>query len=200
MIKNMTVEEYENSKKTEETEGRYRVKEEIYIDNDITKAKMKVFISQPMRGRTIEQIEERRDQICELVVEVFNRDIEFIDSINKDPELQAKGSVAMLGHSISLMADADLVVMDDCEYGYSGVYIEREVASAYQIPKIDIFQLCNLYAAAKGMVGSKCEDFTHKVCSYYNSKKRPERSILVGDDVGIVADAVPKPCKEDSDD
>ena len=153
---------------------------------------MKVFISQPMKGRTIEQIQERRDQICEMLVEVFNRDIEFIDSINKDPELQKKGSVAMLGHSISLMADADLVAFDNCEDRYhSGCRIEREVADTYQIPKIDIYQLCNLYSAVKGMSGAECEEFTHIVCGYYYQEIEPERETLVGDDIGIVADAAP---------
>ena len=153
------IKDKENVIEEEPTEGHYRVKE----------PKMRVFISQPMRDRTVEQIEERRDQICEFLVEVFNRDIEFIDSISKDPELIKKGSVAMLGHSISLMADADLVVFDDCEYGYSGVYIEREVADTYQIPKIDIYELCTLYAGVKGLAGAESEEFKHIVCSYYNS-------------------------------
>lgn len=158
---------------------------------------MRVFISQPMRGRTIEQIQERRDQICEMLVEVFNRDIEFIDSINKDEELQKKGSIAMLGHSVSLMADANLVVFDDCEDRYySGCHIEREVASTYKIPYICIRELCTLYAGVKGMVGSEYDDFTDKVCGYYYQEIEPEHKTLVGDDIGIVADAIPKPCKE----
>lgn len=158
---------------------------------------MIVFISQPMRGRTIEQIQERRYQICEMLVEVFNKNIEFIDSINKDEELQKKGSIAMLGHSVGLMADADLVVFDDCEDRYySGCHIEREVASAYKIPSICIRELCTLYAAVKGMVGSEYDDFTDKVCRYYYQEIEPEHKTLVGDDIGIVADAIPKPCKE----
>lgn len=158
---------------------------------------MKVFISQPMRGRTIEQIQERRDQICEMLVEVFNKDIEFIDSINKDEELQKKGSVAMLGYSIGLMADADLVVMDDCgERYYIGVEIEREVTHAYKIPYTNVRELCRLYAGVKGMAGSEYDDFADKVCKYYYSESEPEHKTLVGDDIGFVADAIPKPCKE----
>lgn len=154
---------------------------------------MIVFISQPMRGRTIEQIQERRYQICEMLVEVFNKNIEFIDSINKDEELQKKGSIAMLGHSVGLMADADLVVFDDCEDRYySGCHIEREVASAYKIPSICIRELCTLYAAVKGMVGSEWFDFADKVCEYYYSKIEPEHKTLIGDDIGIVADAKPE--------
>ena len=158
---------------------------------------MRVFISQPMRGRTIEQIQERRDQICEMLVEVFNRDIEFIDSINKDEELQKKGSIAMLGHSIGLIADADLVVVDNCaDRYYSGCHIEKEVAFAYKIPDIDIHELCRLYAGVKGMSGSEYDDFANKVCGYYYQEIEPEHKTLVGDDIGIVADAAPKPCKE----
>jgi hypothetical protein len=158
---------------------------------------MRVFISQPMKGRTIEKIQERRDQICEMLVEVFNKDIEFIDSINKDEELQKKGSIAMLGHSISLMADADLVIFDDCEDRfYSGCRIESEVASAYKIPSIRMHELCTLYAAVKGMVGSEYDDFGDKVCGYYYQESEPEHKTLVGDDIGIVVDAKPKPCME----
>lgn len=128
---------------------------------------MRVFISQPMRGRTIEQIQERRGQICEMLVEVFNKDIEFIDSINKDEELQKKGSVVMLGHSISLMADADLVVVDDVEYGYTGVHIESEVARGYSIPIIGMYELIIMYAGVKGMRGEEYRDFDTKMKSYY---------------------------------
>lgn len=128
---------------------------------------MKVFISQPMRGLTMEQIQERRDQICEMLVEVFNRDIEFIDSINKDEELQKKGSIAMLGHSVSLMADADLVVVDDVEYGYTGVHIESEVARGYNIPTIGMCELIYMYAGVKGMRCEEFKKFDHKMKNHY---------------------------------
>ena len=139
---------------------------------------MKVFISQPMRGRTIEQIQERRDQICEMLVEVFNRDIEFIDSINKDEELQKKGSIAMLGHSVGLMADADLVVVDDVEYGYTGVEIESKVAYDYGIPRLTMYELIPLYAGVKGMCGEELRDFDTKVKRYYSDH---EDLAVVGD-------------------
>lgn len=131
---------------------------------------MKVFISQPMRGLTIEQIQERRDQICEMLVEVFNRDIEFIDSINKDEELQKKGSVAMLGHSVGLMADADLVVVDNVEYRYTGVHIENEVARGYNIPIIGMYELISMYAGVKGMRGEEFRAFENKVKSHYDNE------------------------------
>ena len=142
---------------------------------------MRVFISQPMRGRTIEQIQERRDQICEMLVEVFNRDIEFIDSINKDEELQKKGSIAMLGHSVSLMADADLVVVDDFEYGYNGVEVESTVAHRYLIPILSMYDLVTIYAGIKGMRGEEYRDFNMKVKHYYEDE----------DDIGYVSDQIP---------
>lgn len=139
---------------------------------------MKVFISQPMRGLTIEQIQERRDQICEMLVEVFNRDIEFIDSINKDEELQKKGSIAMLGHSVGLMADADLVVVDDVEYGYSGVEVESKVADNYGIPKITMYDLIPMYAGVKGMHGKEYHDFDIKVKNHYRHSEGPADYIV----------------------
>lgn len=134
---------------------------------------MRVFISQPMRGRTIEKIQERRDQICEMLVEVFNKDIEFIDSINKDEELQKKGSIAMLGHSVGLMADADLVVVDDVEYGYTGVHIESEVARGYNIPIIGMYELIPMYAGIKGIRGEEYRAFDNKVKSHYHHSEGP---------------------------
>lgn len=153
------IKDKENVVKEEPTQGRYIVKEG---------PKMRIFISQPMRGLSIEQIEERRDQICEMLVEVFNRDIEFIDSINKDEELQKKGSIAMLGHSVSLMADADLVVVDDVEYGYTGVHIESEVARGYNIPTIGMYELIYMYAGVKGMRGEEFKKFDTKMKSHYH--------------------------------
>ena len=143
---------------------------------------MRVFISQPMRGRTMEQIQERRDQICEMLVEIFKRDIEIIDSINKDEELQKKGSIAMLGHSVGLMADADLVVVDDVEYGYTGVEIESNVAYNYGIPKLSMYDLVTIYAGIKGMRGEKYKDFNLKVKNYYDYE----------DDNTVCVDTIPK--------
>jgi hypothetical protein len=140
---------------------------------------MRVFISQPIGGRTLEQIQERRDQICEMLVEVFNKDIEFIDSINKDEELQKKGSVAMLGHSISLMAEADLVVVDDVEYGYAGVEVESTVAQRYGIPTLSMYDLVTIYAGIKGMRGEEYRDFDMKVKHYYSDHE---------DDLAVVGD------------
>lgn len=134
---------------------------------------MRIFISQPMKGLTIEQIQERRDQICKMLVEVFNRDIEFIDSINKDEELHKKGSIAMLGHSISLMANADLVVVDDVEYGYAGVHIESEVARGYNVPIIGMYELIYLYAGVKGIRGEEYVDFDRKIKNHYRHSDGP---------------------------
>ena len=139
---------------------------------------MRVFISQPMRGLTIEQIQERRDQICEMLVEVFNKDIEFIDYINKDEELQKKGSVAMLGYSVGLMADADLVVVDDVEYGYAGVHIESEVARGYNVPIIGMYELIPMYAGVKGMHGEEYRKFESKIKQHYHHSEGPADYIV----------------------
>ena len=149
---------------------------------------MRVFISQPMRGLTIEQIQERRDQICEMLVEVFNRDIEFIDSINKDEELQKKGSIAMLGHSVSLMADADLVVVDDVEYGYTGVHIESEVARNYNIPTIGMYDLIYMYAGVKGMRDEEFRKFDNKMKNHYRHDSVICSELQSADDYATVGD------------
>ena len=112
---------------------------------------MKVFISQPMRGKTDEEILGRRAEIVAMLHQAFpTKDIDVIDSFTKDESLKEKGSVAMLGHSISLMADADLVIFDwghsmsiDEDY-HPGMEIEFHVAREYKIPGFNIGEIDKL--------------------------------------------------------
>ena len=71
---------------------------------------MKVFISQPMRGKIDEEILNERNQVIEKIKSQYE-DVEIIDSYFEDynPE---DGNVALkyLSKSIELLADADLAV------------------------------------------------------------------------------------------
>ena len=97
---------------------------------------MKVFISQPMHGLTDEEILNHRRELIEKIKSVLGNDVEIIDSFTKSPELIAKGRIAMLGHSIQLMADADAVVFAIGFNKSIGCWIEHRVAESYHIPML----------------------------------------------------------------
>lgn len=94
---------------------------------------MKIFISQPINGRTDEDILAKRESLIALAKEKYG-EVEVIDSFTKDPSVEAKGQIAMLGHSISMMADADLVVFAKDWTRARGCRVEQQVAKQYEIP------------------------------------------------------------------
>ena len=96
----------------------------------------KVFISIPMNGRTDEEILNEMESLKkELTLRFPTKTFEFIDSFTKDQNLQDKGRIAMLGHSISLMADADLVFFAKGYEHARGCRIEEQVAIEYGIQR-----------------------------------------------------------------
>ena len=103
--------------------------------------KIRVFISQPMNGLTNAEVLGRRIELIEKFRLFVNpnktrstNSFEFIDSFNKDNDIVAKGRIAMLGHSISLMADADLVIAANGADNSAGCICELTVAEQYNIP------------------------------------------------------------------
>lgn len=87
---------------------------------------MKIMISQPMRGKTTEQIKQERE---ELVKELKEQGYEVIDTIldlseNKTP-------VHYLAKSIELLAEADMVMFMPGWENARGCKIEFEVAKEY---------------------------------------------------------------------
>ena len=93
---------------------------------------MKVFISQPMNGKTEEEILEVRKKICE---KFHISDDELIESYIKHvPDFVSNERVWSLGDSISMMATADMIIFaPEWENAY-GCLIEHEVCHKYMIP------------------------------------------------------------------
>ena len=92
---------------------------------------MKVMISQPMNGRTDEQIKEERKRI----VDKFNKmHIEVINTLftEEAPE-DCNVAVYYLGKSISAMKDIDAIYMCDNWREARGCKIEYQVAREYGI-------------------------------------------------------------------
>lgn len=96
-------------------------------DSEEKKLPFKIFISQPMKGRTDEEIMQERNKI---MAKWTNKSVEFIDSFFCEP---GKNSTESLGKSIFLMGDADLVVFAPGWENARGCRIEHEVAKEYGI-------------------------------------------------------------------
>lgn len=92
---------------------------------------MKVMISQPMNGRTEQQIKEERKAI----IDKFNKmHIEVIDTIfTEEAPRDCNVAVYYLGKSISAMKDIDALYMCDNWREARGCKIENEVAKEYGI-------------------------------------------------------------------
>ena len=96
---------------------------------------MKVFISQPMRDRTFDEIEIERNVMIHVIGCVYpDEEIEVIDSLFSDedvPEGETVGALWFLGESIKAMDKADLVVMAVNWQHARGCQIEPEIAVDY---------------------------------------------------------------------
>lgn len=95
----------------------------------------KIFISQPMNGKTNEEIENKRDSIIDKLATQFARENEYIDiiySFFKDTPHDTK-PLWYLGESIKLMSEADIVFFCDGWQTARGCQIEHDCALEYGI-------------------------------------------------------------------
>lgn len=88
----------------------------------------KVYISQPMKGLTNEEIIEKRKGYVSECKRLIGEDVELIDSFFKDCK---DDPVKMLGEAIKLMADADYVFFPQDWREARGCRCEHQVACAY---------------------------------------------------------------------
>lgn len=95
----------------------------------------KVFISQPMRGLTDEEILEKRSEIKKDIETKINEEIEFIDSFLQDypGEINKHIPVWYLGKSIQLLSQADMIYLGEGWDKARGCKIEYEIAKVYGI-------------------------------------------------------------------
>lgn len=93
--------------------------------------KIRVFISQPMRGKTSEEIEKRRNKIKEYVLTVFGAEqVEFVESYFKNAPHDAK-PLWYLGEAIKLLSTANYAIFDEGWENARGCRIEHECALEY---------------------------------------------------------------------
>ena len=89
---------------------------------------MKIMISQPMRGKTNEQIRQER---AELVKELEEQGHEVIDTIFENAPANEDTAIYMLSQSIRYIGKVDAVVFMPGWENARGCRIEYEVADNY---------------------------------------------------------------------
>lgn len=97
----------------------------------------KLFISQPMRGKTDEEILKTREEIRIKAEKIIGEPIELIDSFFEDFKPIGNIPVAYLGKSISLLSTADVAYFGEGWKEARGCKIEHEVAVEYGIDRIE---------------------------------------------------------------
>ena len=94
---------------------------------------MKIFISQPMRDKTDEEIKKEREAAIQIVKEKFpDKTIEVIDSFFENAPHDAK-PLWFLGKSFELLSNADLAVFIGEWEKYRGCRMEHLAAIEYGI-------------------------------------------------------------------
>ena len=91
----------------------------------------KLFISQPMKDKTNEEIKEERNNIVKRVTERFG-EVEVIDSFFENAPHDEK-PLWFLGKSLELLSTADCAYFAEGWKDYRGCKIEHEAAVHYGI-------------------------------------------------------------------
>lgn len=93
---------------------------------------MKIFISQPMRGKTDTEILAEREQAIKAAKAKWG-DVETLESFFQGAPAEAK-PLWFLGESLKVMADADAVILCPKWHLTRGCIVEAAAADRYNIP------------------------------------------------------------------
>ena len=100
----------------------------------------RLFISQPMRGKSDEEILAVREQALESAKCYLGEDVEVIDSFFQNvPEVESK-PLWCLGESLKLLATADVAYFAKDWDKYRGCKIENTCAIEYGIDVIEDYR------------------------------------------------------------
>lgn len=100
--------------------------------------KLKVFISQPMRDKTDEEIKLEREHLIKRAKKNYSDDIEIIDSFFEGAPHNAN-PVWFLGESIKKLAEADVAYFAKDWESARGCKIENTVAVEYGIEVVECY-------------------------------------------------------------
>ena len=99
----------------------------------------RLFISQPMRGKTDEEILAAREKAIAAAKHYLGEDVEVIDSFFQNvPEVENR-SLWCLGESLKLLATADVAYFAKYWDQYRGCRIENTCAIEYGIDVIESY-------------------------------------------------------------
>ena len=96
----------------------------------------KVFISQPMKGKSKEEIMNERDEAIKYVKKFVGEDVEIIDSYLGAPPEDTHSALWCLGKSLQLMSTADVAYFAKGWEKARGCNIENICALRYGIKMI----------------------------------------------------------------
>lgn len=99
---------------------------------------MKIFISQPMKDKTNEEIKVERNYLIDCVKREYGDDIEIIDSFFEGAPHNAK-PLWFLGQSITKLAEADVAVFAKDWEKARGCKIEHECALEYGVDIVESY-------------------------------------------------------------
>ena len=95
----------------------------------------KLFISQPMRGKSDEEILMEREKAIKAAEELVGEPVEVIDSFFQNAPADAK-PLWFLGKSLELLSDADVAYFAPGWKDARGCIIEHDCAISYGIKSI----------------------------------------------------------------
>lgn len=99
---------------------------------------MKIFISQPMNGKTDEEIIKERNQLIDCAKEHYGENIEVIDSFFKGAPHNAN-PLWFLGESIKKLSEADVAVFAKDWEKARGCKIEHSCAIEYGVEVVESY-------------------------------------------------------------
>lgn len=104
---------------------------------------VRLFISQPMRGKSDEEIESEREDLIAIAKAVYagRGEVEVIDSFFKgglDVPAGAKAPLYYLSKSLELLATADVAIFAEDWREARGCRIEHECADGYGVARIEL--------------------------------------------------------------
>lgn len=99
---------------------------------------MKIFISQPMRGKTAEEIITERERLIGKAQEHYGADIEVIDSYIQHGVHSEHNALWCLGESLKLLSTADALVHARGWEWYSGCMVENLAATLYGLDVLEV--------------------------------------------------------------
>lgn len=98
----------------------------------------KIFISQPMRGKTNEEIIATREKAVEKAKDILGCDVEIVDSFFANAFIGTdKKPLWFLGAAIQVLSIADVVIFCDGWQDARGCRIEHKCAVEYGIKIIE---------------------------------------------------------------